>query len=284
MNARNFFREYVLQIQQVMEPSAAVQVAETLLEHFAGISRRQMILNPDMELTAAMVQQLESVLPRLKQHEPVQYITGIAWFYDMQFKVSAAVLIPRPETEELVKKVIDQCSNLPAPCLLDVGTGSGCIAITMKKHLPQALVTAVDVSKDALHIAMHNAQQLGAEVHFKQLNFLNEEERNSLSTYDCIVSNPPYIPETEREMMDENVVRYEPELALFAADHLVFYKALAHFGKTHLSPGGYLFCEIHQQFFDDVLKLFESEGYQAVAHKDISGNFRMVEATLYHSR
>lgn len=283
MNARKFFREYVLQIQQWMEPSAAVQVAETLIEHYAGISRRKMILNPDEQIPYAAIQNLESVLERLRQHEPVQYITETAWFYEMKFTVGPAVLIPRPETEELVEKVIERYRNQTHLHLLDVGTGSGCIAITLKRHIPQAEVTAIDVSKDALEIAKLNAQQLHAPIHCTQVNFLNEESWNLLGNYTAIVSNPPYIPEQEKETMDENVVRYEPPLALFASDHLVFYKALARFGKKHLLPQGNIYCEIHQQYASEVQRTFESAGYRVKVHRDISGNLRMVEATLSRS-
>lgn len=284
MNARKFFREYVLNIQQVMEPSAAVQVAETLLEHYSGVTRRQMILNPELMLNPETIQPLEAALLRLRQREPVQYITETGWFYDMPFKVSPAVLIPRPETEELVEKVIERCRSWEPLHILDVGTGSGCMAITLKKQLPHASVTAIDVSKAALEIAQYNAGQHHTVIDFKEVDFLNAYARLALNSYSIIVSNPPYIPDEEKTIMDENVVRYEPHLALFASDHLVFYKALAVFGKTNLHPNGYIYCEIHQRYADEVLKVFKTAGYRAVVHPDISGNQRMVEATLTHSR
>jgi release factor glutamine methyltransferase len=213
---------------------------------------------------------------------PVQYATGRAWFAFDFFEVSPAVLIPRPETEELVRLAARQAATLVHPSILDVGTGSGCIAITLKKWVPQAQVSAIDLSAEALAVARSNAARMDTDVHWQQLNFLDTNSWESLPAYHLIVSNPPYIPPEEALALEPHVTQWEPEIALFTTtpDPLQFYKALAAFGHGHLLPGGWLMVEVHQQYAHDVCTYFEQQGYTVTLHFDVFDNPRMVAASI----
>lgn len=278
MNARKFFQEYVLKLQTVYEHGEAVKIAEIAFEHVTGDSRRKMMLNPELEVQMESIAELNMFLKKLLEHYPIQYLTGNAWFYDGAFKVNQWTLIPRQETEELVERVLQYAKD--DATILDVGTGSGCISVMLKKHKPNAEITAIDIRKETLEVAAENAKDHNVDIHFLQCDFLDAEQRNALPVFDIIVSNPPYIPFSEIEKMSKNVTEHEPHLALFAEDHLIFYKTLAEFGKQHLNDK--MFMEIHQSYAANVLAIFEKAGYKAVLVKDLSGNDRMVEATLNH--
>jgi release factor glutamine methyltransferase len=215
---------------------------------------------------------------------PVQYVIGTAWFYNMPFKVNEAVLIPRPETEELVQWILDEKDSRKNATLLDIGTGSGCIPIAIKKNWPAAEVHALDVSNEALETAQANAKALDADVHFQKTNILDEKEWPQ-QQFDIIVSNPPYIPVQESEMLEKNVTDWEPHLALFVPnnDPLLFYRKIAGFAMKHLSPGGVLYFECHQQFASQVAAMLEKEGFAATLKQDLFGNERMVKALMPHS-
>jgi release factor glutamine methyltransferase len=204
----------------------------------------------------------------------MQYILGEAYFMGDRFMVSPAVLIPRPETEELVQWIIDE--ERPKH-ILDIGTGSGCIAISLAKRLPHSDVQAIDISAEALQVARQNAAALGVDIKFLQCDFLAQQD--TLGLFDLIVSNPPYIPETEKETLHTNVRDHEPGTALFVPndDALLFYRSIAFFGKTHLKVGGFIYCEVHQDYATDTAALFKSEGYSTVTlRNDVNGNPRMI--------
>lgn len=225
-------------------------------------------------------EQFKRVLRDLQQQRPWQYVVGLADFYGLKFRVDERVLIPRPETEELVHYIIQQHKGQPLQ-VLDVGTGSGCIAVTLKKNWPKASVMAVDVSADALLVAQSNALDQETAVSFKALDVLDPLEVERLPLYDVIVSNPPYILHEERPLMTDNVRYYEPELALYVTDNdpLQFYKMLARLGRQKLQPNGWLYLEINEHFGPEVVALLQSYDYQQVAlHQDMAGRDRMVMA------
>ncbi|HTN21164.1 MAG TPA: peptide chain release factor N(5)-glutamine methyltransferase [Pelobium sp.] len=221
-------------------------------------------------------------LSQLKNLKPIQYVLGKADFYGLTFIVNQNVLIPRPETEELVHLIISEQKN-KAVDILDIGTGSGCIAISLKHNLPQANVNALDISSDALNIAKQNAKK-----HKTNITFFNEDALN-LSThdypkYDVIISNPPYIAEKEKAEMENLVLNNEPHLALFVDDNeaLIFYDKIADFALTNLKPSGTLYFEINQNLAEETKQLIESKGFKAQVLKDINNNFRMIKAFLVH--
>lgn len=208
-----------------------------------------------------------------------------AWFAGMQFYVDENVLIPRPETEELVAWIVQEHKTLHLQNvkILDIGTGSGCIPIALKKQLPTCDIHAADISKGALSTAQKNASTLHAAITFHEVDILDETSRNRLSKFDVVVSNPPYIKQSEEAAMHYNVLKYEPHLALFVPDEdaLLFYKAIADFGLQHLTAGGKLFFEINEMLGASVKALLKQKGYSNVEiRKDMQGKDRMVKAIL----
>ena len=223
---------------------------------------------------------LLAIQQRLLKQEPVQYVLGQADFYGLKFKVSSDVLIPRPETEELVHWVLETNQSVE-PTILDIGTGSGCIPITLKKKLPRAIVSGLDVSEAALTIARANEALNEVVLFFIQLDILQKENWDNLPDYDIIISNPPYIPHSEATLMPTWVKDYEPALALFVEhpDTLLFYRVIADFAAIHLTPSGYLFFETNEFNAQKVVQLLEERAFQdIVIQKDMSGKERMIRA------
>jgi release factor glutamine methyltransferase len=201
----------------------------------------------------------------------------------MKFFVEENVLIPRPETEELVEWIVTdfkQGKNSKPINIIDIGTGSGCIPIALKKELSNSNITAIDVSEKALLVAKKNAENLNATIHFLQIDFLDKNGWKRLQLYDTIVSNPPYIPINEKEILSKNVTDFEPGIALFVEnnDPYIFYKKIAEFAKTHLKESGKIYVEVHEEYAKDVKTIFENAGYLAEIKKDIYGKERMVKA------
>lgn len=264
----------------------AANITDWVLENITGWQKIDRVVNKQAHLLAEQQTRLEKISNDLLRHRPVQYALGEAWFYGLKFYVNESVLIPRPETEELVEWIIsDVKKNLPKEnfSILDVGTGSGCIPIALKKSLPDADVTSCDVSHDALAVARRNANDLNVNVQFHLVDFLSEKERSSLGKFDVIVSNPPYIPAREHEEMDKHVVDFEPHLALFVDNNepLVFYKAIANFSQEHLSPGGMIYFETHMNLAEEVAELFRCNQFASVEVKqDLQGRNRMVKVVF----
>lgn len=283
------------EIEPKYDEAEAVNIAGMVMEHVTGCNKMQRLAKKDDPLNVHQLHHLTEIHHRLLQHEPVQYALGEAWFYGLKFFVDRSVLIPRPETEELVDWVIkdvqasgkdvfekketeaDETTKLK---ILDVGTGSGCIALSLKHKMLKAEVWGCDVSEDALNIARRNGSELDIRVDFVGLNFLDEAQCKQLPTVDIVVSNPPYIPIAEKETMHANVVQHEPHTALFVPDNdaLIFYVALARFGKVRLYPGGAIYAEIHENLGQAVISIFEQEGYKVELRKDMQGKDRMVKA------
>lgn len=223
-------------------------------------------------------EELPQILAAIRDHCPAQYITGFAWFLDRKFAVREGVLIPRPETEELVRMIADRYKGRSGLRVLDVGTGSGCIAVTLAAELKQAEVVAVDVSESALEVARENARRHRVSVDFVQCDMLQEGPSGH---FDLIVSNPPYVTLQEKDEMRPNVLRYEPHRALFVPDDdpLVFYRVIAEYGCRSLNPGGMLWFELNERYGSEVASLLEQSGYSEVAvHDDMFGKQRMAEA------
>jgi len=236
----------------------------------------------DESLNGGHAAMLNKIQARLLVHEPLQYILGEADFYGLKFKVNPHVLIPRPETEELVQWIKNDIAHI-APAgqgrsLLDIGTGSGCIVLTLKSELPDLEITALDVSPLALEVVRENAQHLGADINLINMDILDEPATESLPVYDYIVSNPPYVLLQDKADMQPNVLKYEPHLALFVSDKdpLLFYRQIALLAQKHLRRGGALYFEIHEKQAIGVKYILEAMGFQnIVIQKDMSGKDRM---------
>lgn len=269
------------QLTTLYEEGEAAAISDWIMEHLTRIKRAVRISRQQTALSAEQETRLGLYMQRLLTHEPVQYVLNEAWFCGLKFYVDKQVLIPRPETEELVEWIITGCKfPIDQLAILDIGSGSGCIPVALKRRLGKAAVWSVDISREALHIAEENARNLGAVVHFRELDFLNSEQRGLLPSFDVIVSNPPYIPGKDRPGMPRNVTDYEPALALFVPDNdpLVFYRAIADFGKKHLNAGGTIYAEIHESLGKAVTELFDANGYQTELKKDMQGKDRMLRA------
>jgi len=283
MNLSTFFRNFIQQLQQIYSAHESANITDMCFEKIAGITKSDVIKNPDFSLSTIHFKNLEAALAELLLHKPIQYVLGEAWFYKLKFKVDESVLIPRPETEELVNEVFDFIKYNSSKKIIDIGTGSGCIPITIKKEFPENIITAVDVDEKAIAIATQNATTHHTEINFVQMNFLDKNNWNVFEKFDIVISNPPYIPIAEKELMDKNVISYEPHLALFVPDEqpLVFYEAIALFSKMHLAENGKIFMEVHENLAREVSDFFSQHQFQTEIKKDIFEKERMVMATHY---
>jgi release factor glutamine methyltransferase len=271
------------QLEGYYENRELDSLVDLLLEEYLGQSRLSLRLNADQPVPEEVLTLLKSAINRLKEHVPVQYVLGKAPFCGLEFIVNEHVLIPRQETEELVEWIIaDQMNRLSTEPLriLDIGTGSGCIAISLKRRIPGALVTALDISREALVVAGSNAGLLDADILFLQNDILNPTHWNALGCFDLIVSNPPYVLPSDRIRMKTNVLAHEPAIALFVdEDHpLIFYDAIASFSQQHLLPKGSVYLEINEKMGLSVCDLFNNAGFDhSILRKDINGRDRMVQ-------
>ncbi len=278
MTIKDLYKEYLTELKDLYQTGEAAAITKIMFEHFAKVSGSDMIVNAKNKLNDDKQILLQNALTQLKQHVPVQYITGKAWFYNISFNVNNAVLIPRPETEELVLEAINFLKGNDGKKLLDIGTGSGCIPISIKKNVTNADVTSIDVSKSALEVAKRNAALNSVKMDFLELNFLDENNYADLPSYNLIISNPPYIPEKEKDLLDKNVTAYEPHVALFVPDndHLIFYKKIVIFAENHLQINGRILLEIHEDFAAETAALFLAEKYIVKIKKDMQGKDRML--------
>lgn len=264
---------YIQQLQQVYSVGEARAIYRMVMELRFGLSHTDILLGKDTQLSASDSSELANIIARLLKKEPVQYVLGIAEFCGLQFHVTPDVLIPRPETEVLVDSL--PCPTANRNRVLEIGTGSGCIAISLS--LKGFHVTATDISEGALHVARDNAKRLNADVCFKHEDILHPVASDE--SWDFIVSNPPYICQHEAVEMEENVLSYEPHLALFVPDEepLLFYNAIASYASTHLNSGGNLHFEINRAYAREVCDAMESLGFRDVsAINDQFGNPRVV--------
>jgi release factor glutamine methyltransferase len=283
-NSKTLFQDFIEHVTLPETREEISSIAFLVLENLFHVSKTDIFAGKPIEVSAHAAARLADIVQRLNHHEPVQYILGEADFFERKFKVTPAVLIPRPETEELVREVLTfvhsrrGASQLIEPIkILDIGTGSGCIAITLSAEIAKAEVYATDVSTEALAIAQKNSQHLAARVSFIAHDILKEDI--SMDALDVVVSNPPYISVREKDEMKVNVVRHEPHLALFVPeqDPLIFYQAITKKSMKALKTGGKLFVEINERYGDEVMSMFLNTGFKDVKIvKDLSGKDRIV--------
>ena len=281
-------KDYRTQFTQELSPIYDSGEAESffylILEEKHKLKRIDLALNPDLIFSNDEIQLWNSILEQLKLEIPIQYLLGKTSFYGLDFEVNPAVLIPRPETEELVEWIIsnNQIHKSTNPLrILDIGTGSGCIAISLAKNISNAEVVAIDVSEKALATANKNAEINDVKVTFFEKNILETDDLEN--QFDIIVSNPPYVRELEKQEIKKNVLDNEPHLALFVEDNdaLIFYRKIAELAQKNLSPNGQLFFEINQYLGKEMLELLEKMNFKNIElRKDIYGNDRMIKGSI----
>lgn len=256
-----------------------------IFEKLKGYSRTQFLMASDEELSKKDYNELQQIISRLKNHEPIQYILGKTEFYGLPFFTVSDVLIPRPETEELVQWIIQE-NKLPNPTILDIGTGTGCIAISLGKNIAGSNVLACDVSPVCINTASQNAQLNNAEISLFNYDILNNSPEINFPELDIVVSNPPYVLESEKTRMEKNVLEFEPGLALFVQDSnpLIFYRQIADFSIKHLCNKGNLYFEINEAFGAECKFMLQEKGFSNVTlKKDMNGKDRMISCFLIHS-
>ena len=272
-------KELIIQLIPLYGDREAAVIADWTMENLSGWKKIDRLLHRSDLLPPETLNTYQKYTAGLLAHRPVQYVLHESWFAGMKLYVDENVLIPRPETEELVEWIL---SSSPITNILDVGTGSGCIALALAKALPSSNVYACDISPDALAVARRNATTQNLPLTLHQLDFLDPQSWDSLPPIDCLVSNPPYIPISEKAEMAAHVIDFEPNQALFVPDNdaLVFYRALSQFAQQRLPKGGQLFVEIHEEMGTLVQQLFREAGLtDVILRQDLQGKDRMVKAT-----
>jgi release factor glutamine methyltransferase len=276
------YKETVIEnIRHLYDKEESLAIVKILMEKRSLLKGSQQILLKNVEMNQGETAQGQLDLENLQSAMPIQYVLQEAWFLNFPFKVTKDVLIPRPETEELIlwaTSLLKNHSINKTRTVLDVGCGSGCIAISLSKMLTNTTVLGIDISQEALKIAKENADNLDADIALNCIDFLDEKQWDKLGKFDLIISNPPYIPENEAKTMDNHVVQWEPSAALFtpSRDPLLFYRKLLHFTYIHLEDNGLLLVECHQDFAEQVLTLYLGKGFRAELKKDIFENNRMI--------
>lgn len=256
-------------------------IASILMEWITGFAKIDQLLNKSISLNEEEYILLQKSVHQLSTGEPIQYIMGEAWFMGMPFKVTSNTLIPRPETEELVAWILaDLASQAPSPLLvLEIGTGTGCIPVSLKKNAPYLLIESIDINKAAVLTATENALLLETPIEFTEMDFLDEGNWKKFMPFHIIVSNPPYIKESEKASMHPNVLEFEPAMALFVPDNdaVIFYKKIKLFSEKWLLPNGTIYFEINEQHAKEVMNLFEENTYHVELKKDMQGKDRMIK-------
>jgi release factor glutamine methyltransferase len=279
------FKTYFFTELENQYPTTEIQsFFNILIEFQLNLSRIEVALQPSVEIAKTNLELLQKALSDLKKNIPIQYIIGETEFYGLPFEVNKNVLIPRPETEELVSWIIEN-SKLQTPnsklSILDIGTGSGCIAVSLAKNLPFTKVSAIDISSEAIKIAKQNANLNGVTIEFMEADILSISELSQ--KLDIIVSNPPYVRNLEKVQMQQNVLDYEPHLALFVEDTnaLLFYDKITDLAKNHLTENGLLFFEINQYLGKETIELLNQKGFKNIElKKDVFGVDRMIKASF----
>ena len=286
MTANELYRLYLESLQPQYAEGEAAGISNMVFESVAGITRSALIKDPQSIIDPMILARMRSCLSELLANKPVQYIIGEAWFYNMKLMVNESVLIPRPETEELADAAITWLRSLPSNAIkvLEIGTGSGAIAIALKKHAPVIQLTAMDNSREALAVAAENARNQQTNIQFAEQDFLDEKAWDAMGSFQLVISNPPYIPLREKAGMDKHVTQYEPHQALFVPDEqpLLFYEKIAAFCTHHLEINGMVMLETHEDLAKEVSELFVQERYSVNIKKDLQGKNRMVLATRCH--
>jgi release factor glutamine methyltransferase len=273
-------RSLLFSLYDLYEQREAANIADLIMEHITGWKKIDRVVNKQVPFSGEQRKLFDDIITKVATGMPVQYILGEAWFLDLQLAVNPSVLIPRPETEELVDWIINELkkSGRTDHSVLDIGTGSGAIAIALQKKFPHIQVTAIDKSEKALEVARRNAQHHQTTIHFSMLDFLDETQWNSIEAADIVVSNPPYI--STEEILPAVVKNFEPAEALYApgADAMVFYRALARFAElTRMDKRKIVFAEIHEQRLTAVRQIF-ANSKEFESRKDMQGKDRMIRA------
>ena len=271
-------RHFTEVLEEQFPQREAEQLMRILLEDLFDIDQKRQLMEPKLRIDELQYAQLEHAVKQLLEGVPVQYVTGKAWFDGLLFQVDESVLIPRPETEELVQRISQTVPNDKPIRIWDIGTGSGCIAVALAKRFPQAEVKAFDVSTVALEMASRNAEYNKVQVEFVCDDVLHPRLESWLQPVDLVVSNPPYIRESERTAMERNVLEHEPHLALFVPDDdpLLFYRQILNLAKLQLNPGGVVWFEINEAMGEAMLQLAQEMGFEADLFEDIAGKQRFV--------
>ena len=274
MTLQDFKLKMISELSSIYEMDELNSIFNLLSEDYLKIPRSKILLADEIDLNESNQNLFSSALERLKTHEPIQYVLGKTTFMDLEFKVNSSVLIPRPETEELVRLMLKE--DLDGKEVLDIGTGSGCIAISLTKNLHNAKVSALDISKDALEVALENAELNNVNIEFIHADIF---EYQSDKKYDVIVSNPPYVLESEKMLMKQNVLNYEPEIALFVDDinALKYYESVIKFSLNNLNSQGQIFFETNENYKDELNKLAQNYEYNIIEFKlDINDKNRFL--------
>lgn len=281
MNLQAAHTNIVEQLSNIYEKREANNIANLILTDLTKLTKTQRLVASNQQLTLQQLQTLNNYIIELLNHKPIQQILGYAFFYKHKFIVDENVLIPRPETEELIDLIVKETQNFDCN-ILDIGTGSGCIAISLNKELKNATITAIDVSTKALSVAKENANNLNSNIKIIKLDFLDESNWQLLQKFDVIVSNPPYITYEEKKEMRQNVLQHEPHIALFTPnnDALIFYRKIADFASEHLNKNGKIFVEINETLGKETAEIFINKGFEAIIIKDLQGKDRMIKATI----
>jgi release factor glutamine methyltransferase len=274
-------RNYLIQeISDNYPKNEAVSIARIIMDH-CGFAPHAYLLEPHQTLGTETVAQINEIVKEIRSFRPIQYILGYTWFCEMKITVNENVLIPRPETEEMIRHIIDSYQGIPAS-ILDLGTGSGCIALALKKQYSDASVSGVDTSQKALDVAVGNGEDHHLSVNWIHGDLLNQESLKLEDNYDLVVSNPPYVTEEEKSRMDQNVLGFEPPEALFVTNHnpLKYYSAIAELASNRLSASGTLWLEINEQFGLQTAQLLQQLGFTFVEiYKDIHEKDRFIQAS-----
>jgi release factor glutamine methyltransferase len=281
MTLHEAFNTLKTELNQLYPEQEAQAIAHEVMENITQLPKIDRLMSKGQLLNSSQQNEWDYIRDELLQGKPMQYVLGKSYFMGKEFRVDEHVLIPRPETEELVIWILnDWAQNKEGKSIVDIGTGSGCIPISLKAEWPESQINACDVSLGALAVAQKNASYLGQDINFFEQNILDKSLWHHLPQYDIIVSNPPYIPINEITTMEANVHEHEPHLALFVADtdRFLFYRIIAQLGKTKLKEGGAMYCEIHRDFPEETKAVFESEGYTNIElRKDMHDNWRMIK-------
>jgi release factor glutamine methyltransferase len=280
-------------LKKIYQDREAEKIADMIIENITGLTRSGRLINKEQKLTQTQQEKLKTYTAELLRHKPIQYVLHEAWFAGMKFYVDEHALIPRPETEELVEWIVKdancklQDAEYRPLSVLDIGTGSGCIAIALKKKLNVSEVYALDISEQALNISKKNAAENATDIQFIKADILNINKEIKPPRFDVIVSNPPYVRQNETSEMNANVLLYEPKLALFVPDDdaLIFYKTIAEFALNHLNVSGKLYFEINELLSVEVTTLLKAKGFsEVIIKRDLQNKARMVLATFQHKK
>ncbi|MEA1897849.1 MAG: peptide chain release factor N(5)-glutamine methyltransferase [Bacteroidota bacterium] len=279
MTLKDLNNNLYLELSKVYSENETKSLVYQIFAHVLNFSRFQLSLNSSKQVKLKDEIKIKNIVHDLKEYKPIQYILGCTEFYNCKLEVSNHVLIPRPESEELIAWIL-KYKTWDHPNILDMGTGSGCLAIALSKHINKSVTTGLDISPEALETARQNAELNNVRINFLQHDILTEIESLEPGNFHLIVSNPPYVRESEKTHMQANVINWEPALALFVpdSDPLIFYKKIISSSYSLLAPGGYLFLEINENFPDEIRQLYLGNDFTDVEiAKDLSGRYRMAK-------